>query len=250
MAPIIAINNLTCRYADGTAALDRISLEIPEGSLTILAGCNGSGKTTLLKHLNGLLVSDTGTVKIEGREVRRHLRWARQQVGMVFQDADSQIVAETVAADVAFGPENLGLSRREIQSRVSAALQAVGLSSLAHRPAHRLSGGEKRRLAIAGVLAMRPRIMALDEPFASLDYPGTCQVLQVIERLKDSGHTLLVATHELEKILGAADRLIVLQAGRKVRDGMPADVVPGIEAFGIRPPGRNFSRQETWSWTA
>lgn len=247
---MIEIDNLTHRLDDGTPALDRISLDLAEGTLTILAGGNGSGKTTLLKHLNGLLAPDDGTVKIAGRDVHRNLRWARLQVGMVFQDAESQIVAETVAADAAFGPENLGLPPRQIQDRVAAALEAVGLASLAHRPSHRLSGGEKRRLTIAGVLAMEPRIVVFDEPFTSLDYPGTVQVLQIIRRLKQSGKTLLVATHELEKMIDAADRLVVLQAGRIVRDGTPDRVLPGIEAFGIRPPAATGALRELPAWTA
>lgn len=249
MTPVIAIENLTHRFEDGTRSLDGISLGIAAGSLTILAGCNGSGKTTLLKHLNGLLVPESGRVKIDGRRVHENLRWARQQVGMVFQDAESQIVAETVAADVAFGPENLGLARSEIQSRVTAALQAVDLISLAQRPPHRLSGGEKRRLTIAGVLAMEPRILVFDEPFTSLDYPSTCQVRQIIEGLKQSGKTVLIATHELDKILAPADRLVVLQAGRIVRDGAPAQMLTGIEAYGIRPPGPPCPAQEALSWT-
>jgi len=249
MASIIEIENLTHRFGDGTSALDGVSVGIDAGTLTVLAGCNGSGKTTLLKHLNGLLVPNAGTVKIEGREVQQHLRWVRPRVGMVFQDADSQIVAETVAADVAFGPENLGLDRSEIQARVAAALEAVDLSSLAQRSPHRLSGGEKRRLTIAGVLAMEPPILAFDEPFTSLDHPGTCQVLRIIERLKHSGRTLLIATHELDKIIAAADRLIVLQAGRIVRDGIPTQILDGIEAHGIRPPVPTTSRQEPPAWT-
>lgn len=250
MTPIVEIENLSHRFADGTWSLDRISLKISAGTLTILAGCNGSGKTTLLRHLNGLLVPESGTVKIDGRDVRRNLRWARRQVGLVFQDAESQIVGETVAADVAFGPENLGLDRAEIQARVSAALEAVDLTELAHRSPHRLSGGEKRRLTIAGVLAMDPGLVLFDEPFTSLDYPATIQVLQIFERLKQTGKTLLIATHELDKIIATADRLVVLQAGRVVRDGLPGDMLSGIEGYGIRPPDRNYFRRDSSIWTA
>ncbi|MBW2483108.1 MAG: ABC transporter ATP-binding protein, partial [Deltaproteobacteria bacterium] len=168
---IIEIENLKHHFADGTPGLDGINLKILEGTFVIIAGTNGSGKTTLIRHLNGLLLPTDGFVKVAGVSVKKNPMRARRLVGMMFQDADSQIVGETVCADVAFGPENLGLDNDQIDERVARALDAVGLKNFAEQRPHLLSGGEKRRLAIAGILAMQPRVIAFDEPFASLDYP-------------------------------------------------------------------------------
>jgi biotin transport system ATP-binding protein len=245
---IIEIENLSCRFADGTLALDRINVSIPKGTLVVIAGCNGSGKTTLLRHLNGLLLPEQGRVTIAGVSVSRDVQRARRLVGMVFQDPDSQIVGETVAMDVAFGPENLRLDAAETNKRVAAALATVGLTELADQPPHLLSGGEKRRLAIAGILAMQPKIVAFDEPFASLDYPGTRQVLQEIIKLKQNGHTILITTHDLEKIVFYADHLIILQHGAIVREGLPEQILRDVEAFGVRQPCASRLGMEAESW--
>jgi biotin transport system ATP-binding protein len=233
---IIEIENLSHRFTDGRFGIEDINLSIREGSLVIIAGLNGSGKTTLLRHLNGLLLPTAGTVRLAGISVTQDLLKARQFVGMMFQDADSQIVGETVYEDVAFGPENLRLDRAQIQRRVLSALQAVGMSDLAHQRPHLLSGGEKRRLAIAGILAMEPRVIVFDEPFSSLDFPGVKQVLEHILALHALGHTILVTTHDLEKIIAHADRLILMHGGKIVRDGIPADIINDVESFGVRKP--------------
>ena len=233
---IIEIENLSHYFADGTLGIEGINLKIREGSFVVIAGPNGSGKTTLLRHLNGLLLSTAGIVRLDHRPVGEDLLRARQLVGMMFQDADSQIVGETVFEDVAFGPENLRLDHFEIQKRVHNALKIVGLQDLADQRPHLLSGGEKRRLAIAGVLAMEPRVIVFDEPFASLDYPGVKQVLRYILDLHHSGHTIIVTTHDLEKIITHADRLIIMQGGKIVRDGNSEEMVGHLEAFGVREP--------------
>lgn len=150
--------------------------------------------------------------------------------------ADSQIVGETVHDDVAFGPENLRLSRSEVSRRVAGALAAVGLAELAGRRPHRLSGGEKRRLSIAGILAMQPRVIVFDEPFSHLDYPGVRQVLGQMVALHRSGQTILLTTHDLDKVLAHADRLVIMQRGKIVRDGLPAAVASEAETFGVRSP--------------
>lgn len=233
---IIEIENLTHRFADGTLGLTDLDLEVIEGAFVVIAGPNGSGKTTLLRHLNGLLLPTRGTVRLDGFSVARNLVKARQLVGMIFQDPDSQIVGETVYDDVAFGPENLGLPRVSITKRVSTALDHVGLTDLADQRPHLLSGGEKRRLAIAGILAMQPRVIVFDEPFSSLDYPGVRQVLQQILALHQSGHTIIVTTHDLEKVLAHADRLIFMNNGRIERDGPPQEIVHEAETYGVRIP--------------
>ena len=243
---IITIENLSHRFADGRIGLQAIDLTIAAGSLVVICGPNGSGKTTLLRHLNGLLQPTTGRVTVDGVAVAADLRRARQRVGMVFQDADSQIVGETVWEDAAFGPQNLSFKKPIVQEKVQSALKTVGLAHLAEKPPYLLSGGEKRRLAIAGVLAMGPRIIAFDEPFSNLDYPGTCQVLEQMKQLQQNGHTLIVATHEIDRVYHLADRLIIMCKGRLVKNGAPQTVMADAAAYGLKPsfmhnfaPGKN-----------
>jgi biotin transport system ATP-binding protein len=248
MSPIIEIENLTHRFADGTVGLDGITLAIEAGAFVVVAGANGSGKTTLLYHLNGLLLPTSGRVRVAGASVQADPLRARLQVGMVFQDADSQIVGETVRDDVAFGPENLGLERAEIDRRVQEALAATGLTRLADKRPHLLSGGEKRRLAVAGVLAMRPRVIACDEPFSNLDYPGVRQVLDQILRQHRAGCTIVVTTHDLEKVLAHADRLVFMRAGRIEADGPPPALIARAERYGVRSPRAAHLGMEALSW--
>ena len=233
---IVEISELSHRFPDGTRSISDISLGIKDGEFVVIAGPNGSGKTTLLRHLNGLLSPDAGTVLINGISVQTDGLAARKQVGMVFQDADSQIIGDTVYDDVCFGPENLKMDRNEIDSRARQSLADVNLSGFENKSPHNLSGGEKRRLAIAGVLAMAPRILVFDEPFSNLDYPATLTILEQIRRLHTSGHTIIVTTHDLEKVIGYADRLVIMERGRVVEDGEPERVIHDIERYGIRPP--------------
>ena len=236
MPSIIKTEHLSHRFEDGTDALKEISLSIDKGAFIVLCGANGSGKTTLLKHLNGLIRPTAGAVWIDGLRLGRNTRKARQTVGLVFQNADAQIVGETVAVDVAFGPENLKLKRKVIDERVDESLRMTGLTRYAQRPPHTLSGGEKRRLAIAGVLAMRPKVLLLDEPFANLDWPATQQVLTQLIDLHKQGTTLVVATHDIEKVIAHADRLIVLDQGSIALDGEPVSTARQVEPYGVRVP--------------
>ena len=231
----IEISNVTHRFANGLSGVDTVSLAIRKGEFVIVAGPNGSGKTTLLRHLNGLVMPSAGDVKINGVRVKGNLLHARRMVGMVFQDADSQIVGETVREDVAFGPENLGLDTAAVNRQTDGAIEKVGLSSKADMSPHVLSGGEKRRLAIAGVLSMQPDIILFDEPFSNLDYPGICQVVEQMQALKKDGHTLVVTSHDMDPVIGLADRLVVMVQGRIVRDGAPALTDQEARLFGIRP---------------
>jgi biotin transport system ATP-binding protein len=233
---IIQTAHLYHRFSDGTQGLDDVCLAFEEGEFTVIAGANGSGKTTLLRHFNGLLFPDAGLVSVCGESVKKNPTAARQQVGMVFQDADSQIVGETVYDDAAFGPENLLLDRPQIHDRVTRALADVNLTGCEDKSPHQLSGGEKRRLAIAGVLAMAPRVLVMDEPFSNLDYPATCMVLDQILNFHKQGHTIIITTHDLEKVIAHAQRLVVLENGRVVEDGVPEEVIGGIERYGVRPP--------------
>ncbi|MEA3435159.1 MAG: energy-coupling factor ABC transporter ATP-binding protein [Thermodesulfobacteriota bacterium] len=245
---IIEIKNLSHSFLDGTLGIDGINLSISEGEFIVIGGQNGSGKTTLLKHLNGLLLPTKGAVLIEGVEVSRNIKKARQMVGMVFQNADSQIVGETVYADVAFGPENLCLDRQEIEKRVATALESVGLTQNADKRPHLLSGGEKRRLSIAGILAMEPKVIVFDEPFSGLDYPGLRQVLKQIISLHQSGHTIIITTHDIEKIIAHASRLLIIKDGKVVRDGMPDKILQEAEVFGVRAPCATRLGAEVASW--
>ncbi|PIE57771.1 MAG: ABC transporter ATP-binding protein [Desulfobulbus propionicus] len=233
---ILETVGLSHRFSDGTRALNKVSLSFSEGELTVITGANGSGKTTLLKHFNGLLFPETGTVTVCGEDVAKNTLLARKNVGMVFQDPDSQIVGETVYDDVAFGPENLALERAEIDRRVQRALCDVELSGFEEKNPHALSGGEKRRLAVAGVLAMHPKILVMDEPFSNLDFSGACKLLEQILRLHDEGRTIIITTHDLEKIIFHARRLVVMDRGEVAVDDIPEKVLPDIQQYGVRPP--------------
>lgn len=245
---MITIDHLSHSYPDGTMALRSISLTIHRGELILLCGPNGSGKTTLLRHLNGLLKPTAGRVLLDGLDASEHPREVVTRVGMVFQDPDSQILGETVWEDVAFGPENLGLSRDEVKERVRRALELTELLDLAHKSCLWLSGGERKRLAIAGVLALSPETLILDEPFANLDYPSTLQVLHQIVRLHSEGHTILLSTHDLEKVVAHVDRIAVLGAGELKLVGPPEAVLPQLEACGVRPPCYHLMGIPPVSW--
>ena len=245
---IIEIQDLSYQFDDGSYGIKNINLTIRQGSFIVITGPNGSGKTTLMRHLNGLLMPTAGIIKLAGVPVSDDVVNARQVVGMMFQDADSQIVGQTVYEDVAFGPENLSLESVEIKQRVARALNTAGLTHLSEYSPHLLSGGEKRRLAIAGILAMHPQVIVFDEPFASLDYPGVQQVLRHILDLHRCGRTILIVTHDLEKIIAHADRLIIMQSGQIVKDDVPHNILSDIEQFGVRQPCEARLGVELRSW--
>jgi biotin transport system ATP-binding protein len=167
---------------------------------------------------------------------------------MVFQDPETQIVGETVGEDVAFGPENMGLSAEKVSRRVDHALRVMGLGELSEKPCYLLSGGEKRRLAIAGVLAMDPEIVLFDEPFSYLDYPGTREVLYHMVRLHREGRTLVVTTHDVEKVIAHVNRIVVIQGGELKAEGPPEALVAELSRFDVRPPCSTLLGQERISW--
>ncbi|WP_408957663.1 energy-coupling factor ABC transporter ATP-binding protein [Natrinema sp. 74] len=221
---------------DGVSVLEDVSLSIDDGEFVLLAGANGSGKTTLMRHCNGLLEPDSGEVLVDGTPVAEDLIAARSNVGMVFQHPRDQFVAATVGADVAFGPENLGLERRAIDRRVAAALEAVNLAARGDERIDALSGGEQSRVAIAGALAMEPTHLVLDEPFTGLDDPARRSVLERLEALSADGTGVLLATHDLRDVLGLADRVIAMRNGRVAVDGPPADALEELEGLEVRVP--------------
>lgn len=215
--PLLELERVGFRYPDGSVGLDDCSLTIERGSRNVLIGANGSGKTTLFQHANGLLRPQAGTVRYAGRAVdyqRSGLRALRSKVGMVFQNPDRQLFSASVQEDVSFGPLNLGLDMATVRQRVDAALQAVGMTEHAHKAVHNLSFGQKKRVCIAGVLAMEPELLVLDEPMAGLDHAMQQELLAVLDGLRARGITLLLATHDIDFAYRWADRIHLMAAGR------------------------------------
>jgi biotin transport system ATP-binding protein len=245
---ILETKHLTHTFTNGVTAICDINLAVKPGEFIVIAGANGSGKTVLMRHFNGLLMPTQGVVLLEGKPITNDLTLARKKIGLIFQNSDHQIVGQTIREDVAFGPENLSLPRKEVENRVQKALEAVGLSDMPEHPPHTLSGGQKRRLAIAGVLAMNPEIIVFDEPFTGLDYPGVLQVLTQIVALYRKGHTIIIVTHELEKVLAHATRLIIMEKGRIVQDGHPGNLIEQVETYGIRRPFGKDRSIGTMTW--
>lgn len=236
-------------FPDGTEALRNIDLDLFPSQFVIIAGSNGSGKTVLMRILVGLMEPSRGTILYQGQDIRKRTVLIRRSVGLVFQDPDAQIVGETVEEDTAFGPRNLDLPEAEVGQRVRDALTAVGLEEKKDSPPRRLSGGEKRRLAVAGVLAMGCGTVILDEPFANLDWPGVLQVLRILRDLKNTGKTVILLTHELEKVLALADRLVILHRGRIEADGPPEGVVETLDPqWGVRDPRRVYASVKDCTW--
>lgn len=221
--PVIELRGLRHTYPDGHLALDGVDLHIHPGERVALLGPNGAGKTTLVLHLNGILVQTSGSVAVSGLPVvREHLLDVRRRVGIVFQDPDDQLFMTTVAQDVAFGPRNLGLSPAEVDQRVADALDAVGMGDVADRAPHHLSFGQKRRVAVATVLAMRPEILVLDEPSSNLDPASRRELAEIVDGLDI---TVLMVTHDLPYALQLCERSVVLSDGRVVADAATADVL-------------------------
>jgi biotin transport system ATP-binding protein len=233
---IIDIQSISHTFFDGYKAIQNFSLNVYKGEFIILAGKNGSGKTTLLRHLNGLLLPDSGKILVNDKDVSKNLVKTRQTIGMVFQDADTQIVADTVFDEVAFGLENLKFKRDIINEKTVRVLEKLELIHLKDKNPSTLSGGEKRKLAIAGVLVMDPEIILFDEPFSNLDYPGAIQILSTIIELNLSGHTIIIATHDVETIIDKATRIIIMEKGKIQKDDKPEKIVKLFESFGIREP--------------
>jgi cobalt/nickel transport system ATP-binding protein len=221
--PVLDVRGLAYAYADGHQALYGVDLHVHRGERVALLGPNGAGKTTLVLHLNGILTAGRGTVEICGLEVAKpHLQEIRRRVGVVFQDPDDQLFMPTVRDDVAFGPANLGVGGAELQARVAEALDQVGMGEYADRPPHHLSFGQRRRVAVATVLAMRPEILVLDEPSSNLDPASRRELADILLGLDV---TVLMVTHDLPYALELCPRSVVLSEGVIVADGPTADVL-------------------------
>ena len=246
MNAAIEIQDLRYRYHDGTEALRGVSFGVASGECVGLLGPNGSGKSTLLLHLHGILPDEHGmhgTVRINGLEASpKNVEAIRRQVGLVFQDPDDQLFCPTVAEDVAFGPQQLGLTLAEVEERVGKALAQVGLPDFGQRATHHLSHGEKRRVCLAGVLACEPSVLVLDEPTSDLDPRGRREFKALLRQLPA---TKLIATHDLELVVELCPRAIILDRGVVVADGSTPALLgdePLMLAHGLEKPHILFHR--------
>ncbi len=249
---MLEIQGLSRRFPHmDESALKNVTFSVARGDCIVISGANGSGKSVLMRLIAGLDRPTSGTVTVglsDGKPAR---------VGLVFQDADAQILGDTPAEDVEFGPRNLGIDKKNSAAIAIRMLERTGLAGKENVPARSLSGGEKRRLAVAGVLAMDASLIIFDEPFANLDWPGVVQVNDILARLKADGKTLIILTHELEKVLSLANRLMVLYQGELVFDGTPeaaltenTDRSPGqLEGWGIRNPLQSYLCPDDLLWT-
>ncbi|MBF9673109.1 energy-coupling factor transporter ATPase [Streptococcus pseudopneumoniae] len=260
----IALENVSFTYQEGTplasTALSDVSLTIEDGSYTALIGHTGSGKSTILQLLNGLLVPSQGSVRvfdtlITSTSKNKDIRQIRKQVGLVFQFAENQIFEETVLKDVAFGPQNFGVSEEDAEQIAREKLALVGIDeSLLNRSPFELSGGQMRRVAIAGILAMEPAVLVLDEPTAGLDPLGRKELMNLFKKLHQSGMTIVLVTHLMDDVAEYANQVYVMEKGRLVKGGKPSDVfqdvvfmeevqlgVPKITAFCKRLADRGVS---------
>lgn len=232
--PLLELRDLRYVYPDGTTALRGVSLRLAEGEKVAVVGLNGAGKSTLLLHLNGVLRSTSGAVLVEGAPVSNAtVRRIRARVGMVFQDPDDQLFSPTVFEDVAFGPLHMGLAEAEIRSRVSRALEQVGMSGFERRMPHHLSLGQRKRVAIATVLAMDPVLLALDEPSAGLDPRARRSLIALLRALPQA---MIVATHDLPMVAEAFPRVVVLSEGLVAYDGPSAALLADtalLEQYGL-----------------
>jgi biotin transport system ATP-binding protein len=246
MEEIFSLHNVSKKFPNKGVVLQNVSLNVFKGECLVLAGANGSGKTALMRIACGLMEPDAGEILFQGAPINKAKRGS---IGMIFQEADSQILGETVAEDTAFGPKNLRLSKEEVQRRTDAALAAMGLTEKRMYSPRRLSGGEKRRLAVAGALAMGCETLVMDEPFANLDWQGVRQTLEIVVQMKAQGKTLIILTHELEKILAFADRLVILGQGGVLINGKPADVLDRLDlSWGVRDPRVSYATIADCTW--
>jgi len=230
---LFRLENLSHQYSDGTLALDDVSLSFAAGDRIALLGTNGSGKTTMLHHLNGILKPTSGKVYFEDKPLKydsKALLNLRRRVGFVFQDPNDQLFAPTVKQDVAFGPLNLGQPADQVKKAVEEALRTVGMAEYSEKPPHFLSLGQKKRVALAGVLAMQPEVLIMDEPTSNLDPRATSEILHLLLRLnREFKITLLLATHDVDMVPLFANKLYILDKGKLVSEGSPAEMFSDAE---------------------
>ena len=228
---IIETKNISYNYPDGSKALQKVNFKVEEGTKVALLGANGAGKSTLFLHFNGILKPTSGTVFVDGEEVKydkKSLLRIRQKLGIVFQNPDDQLIAPTVKEYVAYGPLNIGLSNEEINDRVKESLKRVGMEGVEKKAPHQLSGGEKKKVAIAGILAMRPKIMVLDEPTSGLDPKGASQIMKLLYELNQGGITIVISTHDVDMVPLYASKVYIMSEGRLIKEGSPQEIFKDV----------------------
>lgn len=231
---VIETREIIYEYPDGTKALENVNFKAEDGKIVALLGPNGAGKSTLFLHFNGILKPTSGEVVVNGHPVsynKKDLMKLRQNVGIVFQNPDDQLFAPTVMEDVAFGPMNMGLSREEVEKRVEDALKRVGMEGFEKKPPHHLSGGQKKRVAIAGILAMDPKIMVLDEPTSGLDPRGASQIMRLLYDLNEEGMTIIISTHDVDLVPLYASNVYIISHGNIIKEGNPQSVFSDVETI-------------------
>jgi len=231
---VIETREIIYEYPDGTKALENVNFKAEDGKIVALLGPNGAGKSTLFLHFNGILRPTSGEVVVNGHPVsynKKDLMKLRQNVGIVFQNPDDQLFAPTVMEDVAFGPMNMGLSREEVEKRVKDALKRVGMDGFEKKPPHHLSGGQKKRVAIAGILAMDPKIMVLDEPTSGLDPKGASQIMRLLYDLNEDGMTIIISTHDVDLVPLYASTVYIISHGNIIKEGNPQTVFSDVETI-------------------
>jgi cobalt/nickel transport system ATP-binding protein len=231
---VVETKNISYNYPDGTEALKNVNFKAEEGKIVALLGPNGAGKSTLFLHFNGILKPNSGTITIDGVNVaydKKDLLRIRQKVGIVFQNPDDQLFAPTVMEDVAFGPMNMGLSLEKVEERVKEALNRVNMDGVENKPPHHLSGGEKKKVAIAGILAMKPKIMVLDEPTSGLDPKGASQIMGILYELNREGMTIIISTHDVDMVPLYASNVYIISEGKIIKEGNPREVFGDVKTI-------------------
>ena len=231
---VLETKNVSYRYPDGTPALEDVNFSAAQGKMVALLGPNGAGKSTLFLHFNGILRPSAGTVMVEETPLtydKKSIKKVRQKVGIVFQNPDDQLFAPTVEEDVAFGPLNVGLDQDEVERRVVESLERVGMAGFEKKPPHHLSGGQKKRVAIAGILAMSPEIMVLDEPTSGLDPKGASRILHLLHKLNQEGMTIVISTHDVDLVPLYASQVYIISEGHIIKEGTPQDVFSDEETI-------------------
>ncbi|MBA2850112.1 cobalt/nickel transport system ATP-binding protein [Methanococcus maripaludis] len=229
---ILETRDLKYSYPDGTVALNGINFKAEKGEMIAILGPNGAGKSTTFLHFNGILKPSNGSVILKGEAIKydnKSLLNVRKTVGIVFQNPDDQLFAPTVEQDVAFGPMNLGLSKEEIEKRVKDSLKAVSMEGFERKPPHHLSGGQKKRIAIAGILAMNPEIIVLDEPTSGLDPMGASQIMKLLYELNKQGITIIISTHDVDLVPIYANKVYLLNEGKIIKGGTPREIFSDSE---------------------
>lgn len=226
-------------YPDGTHALSGVNFEANASEKIAVLGPNGSGKTTLFYHFNGLLKPTRGEIQVFGENIsKNNIDEVRKRVGLVFQESDSQLFAPTVSDDIAFGPKNLGLNSKEIKNRVSEVLRRFDIKNLAQKNPANLSSGQKKRVAVAGVVAMEPDVLVLDEPTSGMDAQGVTDTMEILDELNDDGKTIIISTHDSELAASWADRVYLLNKGKVLKSGVPRHIFADEKLIenGVRHP--------------